>query len=115
MSFIGKNDFDHSHPEKLGLLITNLGTPEAPTPSALRKYFAEFLWDPRVVEFPRLLWWLVLHLVILRVRPKKKAATYAKIWSENGSPLMVHTRAQAAALREKINAFRICIEKCNNL
>ena len=101
MKFIGRNNFDHSDAEKVGLLITNLGTPNAPTVSALRKYFAEFLWDPRVVEYPRILWWLILHLVILRVRPRIKAESYAKIWTDQGSPLIVHTRSQLDALQEK--------------
>ena len=98
MKYSGKSDFDHSIPERTGLLIVNLGTPSAPTASALRKYFAEFLWDPRVVEYPRVLWWLILHLIILRVRPRRKALSYAKIWTEKGSPLMVHTQAQAEKL-----------------
>lgn len=107
MKFQGRTNFNHATPEKLGILITNLGTPEAATPSALRKYLAEFLWDPRVVEFPRPLWWLVLHLVILRIRPRKSAATYAKIWTDQGSPLMLHTRAQMNALRNMLDAYEL--------
>ena len=103
MGYIGKSDYDHSSPEKIGLLITNLGTPSAATPSALRKYFAEFLWDPRVVEYPRVLWWLILHLVILRIRPRIKAASYAKIWTKQGSPLMVYTKAQLQTLKALFN------------
>ncbi len=102
MRFIGKTDYDHATTEKLGVLITNLGTPESPTPASLRKYLAEFLWDPRVVEFPRPLWWLVLNLIILRVRPKSSAATYSKIWTQDGSPLMMYTKAQCAALQKKM-------------
>ena len=104
MKYLGKSDYNHASTEKLGVLITNLGTPEAATPSALRKYLAEFLWDPRVVEFPRPLWWLVLNLVILRIRPKRSAATYAKIWTEQGSPLMAHTKSQLFALKQKFSA-----------
>lgn len=100
MSFIGKDDYDHSSPERLGLLITNLGTPEAATPAALRKYLAEFLWDPRVVEIPRPLWWLILNLIILRFRPRRSAALYANVWTAGGSPLLVHTQAQLTALKE---------------
>ncbi len=107
MKYIGKSDYDHAATQKLGVLITNLGTPDAATPTALRKYLGEFLWDPRVVEFPRPLWWLVLNLVILRVRPKSSAATYAKIWTENGSPLMVHTKAQLAGLKNKLNQHQL--------
>ena len=104
MKYIGKAEYNHASTEKLGVLITNLGTPDAPTPSALRKYLAEFLWDPRVVELPRPLWWLVLNLVILNFRPKKSAAIYKNIWTENGSPLLIHTKEQACALKEKLQS-----------
>lgn len=103
MKYLGKSDYNHASSEKLGVLITNLGTPEAATPSALRKYLREFLWDPRVVEFPRLLWWLVLNLVILRIRPRRSAETYAKIWTKEGSPLMAHTKSQLVALKKKFS------------
>lgn len=74
-----------------GVLLTNLGTPDAPEASALRRYLAEFLSDPRVVEIPRLIWMIILHGIILRVRPAKSAALYKSIWTEKGSPLMVHS------------------------
>ena len=80
------------------VLLCNLGTPDEPTAPALRRYLAEFLGDPRVVEIPRLAWWLILHGVILRVRPKKSAAKYATVWMPEGSPLMVWTRKQALLL-----------------
>ena len=79
-----------------------MGTPEAPTTPALRNYLGEFLSDPRVVEVPRLLWWCILHLVILRIRPRRSAAAYRSIWSEAGSPLAVHTRAQAEAVKQRL-------------
>ena len=101
MKYVGKSNYSHASAEKLGILITNLGTPEAATPSALRKYLREFLWDPRVVEFPRPLWWLILNFVILQFRPRKSAAIYANIWTKEGSPLLVNTKAQCAALKEK--------------
>lgn len=85
--------------EKTAVLLINLGTPEAPTAPALRKYLKQFLWDPRVVELPRPLWWLVLNLVILNTRPKQSAEKYAKIWMPEGSPLKVHTERQAKLLR----------------
>ncbi|MFK8026989.1 MAG: ferrochelatase [Gammaproteobacteria bacterium] len=107
MKYLGKSDYNHASTEKLGVLITNLGTPEAATPSALRKYLGEFLWDPRVVEFPRPLWWLVLNLIILRIRPRRSAETYAKIWTSEGSPLMAHTKSQLAALKEKFTANKL--------
>ena len=81
------------------VLLINLGTPEAPTAPALRKYLKQFLWDPRVVELPRPLWWLVLNGVILNTRPKKSAEKYAKVWTPEGSPLKVHTERQAKLLR----------------
>jgi ferrochelatase len=81
-----------------GVLLVNLGTPDAPTPEAVRRYLAEFLWDPRVVDVFRPLWWLILNGIILRTRPAKSAALYAKVWTDEGSPLMVHTRRQRDAL-----------------
>ena len=92
--------FDHHQPGKIGVLVTNLGTPSAPTAKALRPYLKQFLSDPRVVELPRVLWWPILHLIILRLRPRRSARAYAKVWTDEGSPLLVHTRAQAAALAE---------------
>ena len=92
--------FNHQQPGKIGVLVTNLGTPAAATASALRPYLKQFLSDPRVVELPRVLWWLVLNLIILRLRPRRSARAYAKVWTDQGSPLLVHTRAQAAALAE---------------
>lgn len=100
--YLGQPDYAHGTPEKLGVLLMNLGTPEAPTPAAVRRYLAEFLRDPRVVEAPRWLWWLALHGVILRVRPRRSAANYRRIWTETGSPLLVHSRAQAAALESEL-------------
>ena len=79
----------------IGLLLCNLGTPDAPTPAALRRYLAQFLSDPRVVEIPRLFWLPLLHGVILRVRPRRSAAKYASLWSDAGSPLAVWTQRQA--------------------
>ncbi|WP_332775679.1 ferrochelatase [Polaromonas sp.] len=81
------------------VLLCNLGTPDAPTAAALRRYLAEFLSDHRVVEIPKPLWWLILHGIILRVRPKKSAAKYASIWTPEGSPLKVWTSKQALMLR----------------
>ncbi|WP_396588636.1 ferrochelatase [Bermanella sp. R86510] len=84
---------------KVGVLLVNLGTPEAPTTKAVRKYLAEFLWDKRVVDVPRPLWWLILHGVILRFRPSRVAKAYASIWSDEGSPLMAISLKQQAALQ----------------
>src|SRR5882757_6022417 len=82
-----------------GVLLVNLGTPDAPTPSAVRRYLREFLWDPRVVQVPRLPWWLILNLFILPFRPAKTARKYASIWRADGSPLRMYTLRQAQLLR----------------
>jgi len=90
--------FAHDRQQKVGVLLMNLGTPEAPTPAAVRRYLAEFLSDRRVVEIPPVLWQLILHGVILRVRPAKSARKYAAIWGEGGSPLLVHSVRQKTLL-----------------
>jgi protoporphyrin/coproporphyrin ferrochelatase len=100
--FLGDPSYAHGTPACVGVLVTNLGTPDAPTPRALRRYLAEFLADPRVVETPRLIWWLALHGVILRVRPRRSARLYEKVWREAGSPLLRISRSQAAALQEAL-------------
>lgn len=91
-------------PSPVGILLTNLGTPDAPERGAVRRYLAEFLSDPRVVEQPRWLWLPVLHGVILNTRPRKSAAAYAKIWWDEGSPILVIARRQAAALQAALDA-----------
>ena len=98
MAFAAEPGFSHGTPQRTAILLCNLGTPDAPEPAAVRRYLAEFLWDPRVVEIPRALWWLVLHGVILRTRPAKSAAKYASIWTPEGSPLKVWTEKQAKLL-----------------
>ncbi|MFO1329286.1 MAG: ferrochelatase [Rubrivivax sp.] len=94
----------HGQPERTGVLLVNLGTPDAPTPAALRRYLAEFLSDPRVVEIPRLAWLPILHGIILRVRPAKSAAKYRTVWMPDGSPLAVWTQRQAQALAVQLAA-----------
>lgn len=89
----------HGAPRRTGVLLVNLGTPEAPTAAALRRYLKQFLWDPRVVEIPRPVWWLILNGIVLNLRPAKSAAKYARIWTPDGSPLKVHTERQARMLR----------------
>jgi protoporphyrin/coproporphyrin ferrochelatase len=90
---------DKAAPGTTGVLLVNLGTPDAPTPAAVRRYLREFLLDPRVVGIPRPLWWLILHLFILPFRPAKSARKYASIWSPDGSPLRVYLMRQAQLLR----------------
>jgi ferrochelatase len=89
----------HGSIPRAGILLVNLGTPEAPTPQALRPYLKQFLSDPRVVEIPRALWWPILNLIILNTRPRRSAAKYAKIWTTEGSPLKLHSERQARLLR----------------
>lgn len=84
---------------KTAILLVNLGTPDAPTAPALRRYLGQFLWDPRVVEIPRAVWWFVLNGVILNTRPQKSAEKYATIWTPEGSPLKAHTERQAKLLK----------------
>ena len=88
----------HGTPTRTAILLCNLGTPDAPTASALRRYLGQFLSDSRVVEIPRLIWKPILHAIILRVRPAKSAAKYASVWTPDGSPLMVWTAKQAKLL-----------------
>ncbi len=98
----GTTNFAHESATPLGVLLCNLGTPQAPTASAVRTYLAEFLADPRVIELPRLLWMPILHGVILNIRPRRSARAYAKIWGAEGSPLMVNSQAQRTALAEHL-------------
>ena len=106
MRLIPEPPYQHGNSSRIGVLAINLGTPEAPTASALREYLAEFLADPRVVEIPPVIWKLILHGVILRTRPAKSAKKYASIWMTDGSPLMVWSRRQASVLQGTIG------EKC---
>ena len=91
--------YTHGSAPKTGVLLITLGTPDAPTVPAVRRYLREFLSDPRVVEIPRPLWWLILNLCILPLRPRRSAQRYAQIWSADGSPLKAHTERQARMLR----------------
>jgi ferrochelatase len=88
----------------IGVLLVNLGSPDAPTPGALRRYLAEFLSDRRVVDLPRPLWLPLLHGVILNVRPRRSARLYARVWTEHGAPLVAIARRQAAALESALQA-----------
>lgn len=87
---------------KIGVLLVNLGTPDAPTPAAVRRYLKEFLSDPRVVEIPRLVWWPILNGIILNTRPRKSAHAYAQVWTPDGSPLAAITKSQADALQARL-------------
>jgi ferrochelatase len=87
---------------RIGVLLVNLGTPEEPTPAAVRRYLAEFLSDRRVVEIPPLVWQPILRGIVLRTRPRKSAHAYSQVWTEAGSPLAAITKAQAADLQERL-------------
>lgn len=89
---------DPPKPVRAAVLLVNLGTPEAPTPSAVRRYLGQFLADPRIIELPRWLWRIILHGVILRIRPRRSAHAYRKVWSERGSPLQFGTEDLATRL-----------------
>jgi len=97
-----QQNFQHTQVGRTGILLVNLGTPDAPDRASVRRYLKEFLSDPRVVEGPRLPWWLVLNLIILNTRPGRSAKAYQKIWTEKGSPLLTISREQESALRESL-------------
>jgi ferrochelatase len=103
MNTASQSVFVHDAPETTGILMVNLGTPDSPTPADVRRYLKEFLWDRRVVETPRVLWWLILNLVILNTRPRRSAAAYAKIWTGEGSPLLVISRRQRQSLQSLLD------------
>ena len=98
--YTGSDETVHGLVPCTGILLTNLGTPDEPTASAVRRYLAEFLSDPRVIEVPKPLWWFVLHGIILRTRPQKSAKLYRKIWTNEGSPLLTIVNKQAGAIRQ---------------
>lgn len=102
MKFKNNPDFSHAQKDKLGVLFTNLGTPDAPTAAKLKPYLKEFLSDPRVVEIPRFLWWMILNGVILPFRSKKSAAAYASVWTDEGSPLLVNTAAISEGVAKRL-------------
>jgi protoporphyrin/coproporphyrin ferrochelatase len=112
MRFQPEPPFQHGTAPKTAVLLVNLGTPDAPTTASVRTYLAEFLSDPRIVEIPKPIWWLILHGIILRVRPAKSAAKYASIWldqnvdakSSRGSPLRYWTQQQAVGLQAALDA-----------
>lgn len=89
--------------KKTSVLMINLGTPDAPDTASVRRYLKEFLWDPRVVEKPRWLWWLILNLVILRIRPSRSAKAYRQVWTDEGSPIMTISKDQQRCLQHYLD------------
>jgi ferrochelatase len=99
-------DIAHAKPSRIGVLVANLGTPDAPTAKAVRPYLKQFLSDPRVVEVPRIIWWVILNLIILPIRAGASAKKYASVWYDGptgGAPLLVHSRHQTDLLRTALN------------
>ncbi len=104
MTFQTEPVYNHGTAEKTAVLLINLGTPDAPTAKAVRPYLKEFLSDPRVIEIPKLAWWLILNGIILNVRPKKSARKYASIWMEESSPLKVYTERKTHLLQQHLQS-----------
>jgi ferrochelatase len=102
MPYLGRPDYRHGSPETTAVLLVNLGTPDAPTPGAVRRYLAEFLADPRVIELPKLLWFPLLHGVILPFRSRRSAKAYAQVWTEQGSPLATYSRSLSEKLHRAL-------------
>ena len=103
MKYFGEKNYQHGSKDKTGVLITNLGTPDAPDARSLKKYLKQFLSDPRVIEIPKILWQIILNLIILQIRPRKSAANYKKIWTKNGSPLLDISRKQLMGVKKIIS------------
>ncbi|MCB0063555.1 MAG: ferrochelatase [Caldilineaceae bacterium] len=99
MRYYGRHTYEHASSTLTGVLLTNVGTPNAPTPGAVRPYLQQFLGDPRVIEYPRWLWWPLLNGIILNTRPRRSAKLYGNVWTEEGSPLLVNLERQGKALQ----------------
>lgn len=96
--------------KKVGILLANLGSPTAPTVPAVRRFLKDFLWDPRVVNLPRPVWWVILHFFVLRFRPRRSALAYRKIWDIKGSPLMFLTRQLTEKIASRFQAKGVTVE-----
>lgn len=100
--FLGDKNFSHQYRPAVGVLLANLGTPDAPTPKALRIYLKQFLSDPRIIEIPKILWQLILFFFVLPTRPARVSKLYKSVWTDEGSPLLVITKRQADKLRAQL-------------
>jgi ferrochelatase len=104
MKYINQSEQLNQPDGGLGILLINLGTPDAPTTAAVRRYLAEFLSDPRVVAIPKIIWQIILHGIVLRIRPKHKAEDYKRIWTEDGAPLLAISKRQQAAINKLLQS-----------
>ena len=102
VNYIGEKDYEHGSKEKTGILLTNLGTPDAPNAKAVKIYLAEFLSDPRVIEIPKFVWKIILYGIILQIRPRKSSKIYKSIWTKEGSPLLNIAKEQINLLENKL-------------
>ena len=102
MKYDGEKNYKHGASEKIGILITNLGTPDRPTKDGLRTYLKEFLSDPRVIEVPKIIWQTILRLIILNLRPQKVAKLYKSIWKKKGGPLLIMLQKQRKSLKKNL-------------
>lgn len=102
--FLGTPDYKHGTPDRIGVLLLNLGTPDEPNRPALRRYLKEFLSDRRVIEVPKLLWQAILRGVILNIRPQRVAKDYQEIWMDEGAPLLVYGKRQRDKLQARLDA-----------
>ena len=100
MKYEGEKNYKHGKKEKIGILITNIGTPDKPNKEALKTYLKEFLSDPRVIEIPKLIWQAILRLIILNLRPQKSAKLYKSIWKKEGGPLLVMLEKQRRGIKK---------------
>ena len=103
MKYFGEKNYEHGSEDKTGVLITNLGTPDAPNAKSLKVYLNQFLSDPRVIEIPKILWQIILKGIILQIRPRKSAANYKKIWTDSGSPLLAISKKQLDGVKKIIS------------
>ena len=102
--FVGEKNYEHGSPCKIGILLTNLGTPDAPTAKAVKPYLRQFLSDPRVIELPRFFWQIILRGIILQIRPKRSAKNYSKIWTKEGSPLLQIAKKQLDLVKKELQS-----------
>jgi len=100
--YIGESEYEHGSQDRTGILLTNLGTPDAPDAKSVKIYLAQFLSDPRVIEIPKFLWRIILYGIILQIRPKRSAQTYQSVWTKDGSPLLNIAKKQIKLLKENL-------------